>query len=69
MIILYTDGITEARDEQNKMLTLSVWTEIIKKNHNLDTNIMLQNLMNKLKEYMQKAEQYDDITLVIIKKT
>jgi hypothetical protein len=34
MIVLYTDGITEARNEQHEMLGSKRWIDIITKHHN-----------------------------------
>ena len=68
IIILYTDGIIEARNEKRNLLTLKHFCEIIKECYNPILQIMLENILERIKEYIGKAEQYDDMTLVIIKK-
>ena len=62
-IVLYTDGITEARNESNKMLGKRQWGEIVANNA---SNI--EAMMNAVSRYIGKAEQTDDITLLSIQK-
>ncbi len=68
IIILYTDGITEAKNEKEDLLTLKHFCEIIKECYNPTLQIMLENILEQIKKYTGKAEQYDDMTLVIIKR-
>jgi len=72
-LILYTDGVTEARNANTEILTLENWCEIIKKSfsasmHSPKPQFILDNLINELREYMGKTPQYDDITLLAIKR-
>ena len=72
-IVLYTDGITEARNERREMLGLNRWRSIINgerrmaKGESRMANV--ESLLDEVKAFMGKAEQADDITLMTIRKT
>ncbi len=59
-LVLYTDGITEARNEQREMLGIKRWKEIVKNG---------KDFLSQIKAFIGKAEQSDDITLMTIRKT
>lgn len=61
MIVLYTDGITEARNSAHKMLGMKRWAEIVERGQwNVDS------LLNDVQAFMGEAEQADDVTLMTI---
>ena len=62
-LVLYTDGVTEARNETRKMLGLEKWEEIV-----AGREPKVQSLLTQVKKYIGKAEQADDITLMTIRK-
>ena len=41
--------------------------EIIKQNKNFDSKTVVDKLVNSVKQFTGFAEQYDDITLVVVK--
>jgi len=59
-LVLYTDGVTEARNATRKMMGGEQWMEIAR--HNDD-------LLGAVREYIGQAEPTDDITLMTICKT
>ena len=59
-LVLYTDGVTEARNEAREMLGLKRWTEIVATGEDLHQSI---------RQFIGKAEPTDDITLMTIRKT
>jgi len=59
-LVLYTDGVTEARNEAREMLGLKRWTEIVATSEDLHQSI---------RQFIGKAEPTDDITLMTIRKT
>lgn len=63
-IVLYTDGITEARNEKREMLGLSRWSLVVSR-----WKSDVESLLAEVKAFMGKAEQADDITLMTIRKT
>ena len=56
-LVLYTDGVTEARNERREMLGLKRWSDIVAKN---------EDLPNAIKHFIGQAEPTDDITLMTI---
>lgn len=58
-LVLYTDGITEARNNDRTMLGCQQWKQIVAQGGN-----MLEAVLG----YIGKAEQTDDITLFVIHK-
>lgn len=69
MVVLYTDGITEARDENREMLGMQRWVEIVKNNLQelIDGNMLA--IREAGMRFTGEAEQADDMTLMIIRKT
>ena len=59
-LVLYTDGITEARNAKRQMLGMKRWEEIVAKE---------KDLPKAIKQYTGSAEPTDDITLMTIRKT
>lgn len=60
-LVLYTDGVTEARNEQREMLGMERWKKIVERGQwNVDS------LLNDVQAFIGEAEQADDITLMTI---
>ncbi len=59
MLVLYTDGVTEARNAEKKMLGDQRWMEMVAQGG---------DLLEAVKQYIGEAEQSDDITLMTIYK-
>ena len=58
-LVLYTDGVTEARNRQREMLGQGRLSELVKSG---------RDLLAAVKQYMGEAEPVDDITLLTIRK-
>jgi sigma-B regulation protein RsbU (phosphoserine phosphatase) len=58
-LVLYTDGVTEARNTERKMMGEAKWLEIVAHD---------DNLLEAVKRYIGEAEPTDDITLMTIRK-
>ena len=70
-LVLYTDGVTEARNPEREMLGLERWAEMVKRGDELPVTGegFAGHLLAELKAFMGKAEPTDDITLMTIRKT
>ena len=69
-IVLYTDGITEVRNEERKMLGFERWSKIIKSlDLRVERSSQVESLLEEVKTFIGKEEQTDDITLMTIRKT
>lgn len=65
VMLLYTDGILEAKDNQNSMFQLEKLNSFLEKNGRLSAMEIKQALLDELKGYNQK----DDVTFMIVKRT
>ena len=65
-IILFTDGVMEARDRLKKEYGLKRIEEFISNNHELDVKVFNANLLNDLRVYSNNSFQ-DDIFILNIK--
>ncbi|MCP4345608.1 MAG: SpoIIE family protein phosphatase [Desulfobacterales bacterium] len=63
-MVLYTDGVTEARDESGRMFGCNNLAEIISKTRNKSASEIHENITEALKDYRKN----DDITLLVVKR-
>lgn len=68
VLLLYTDGVTEARDETGEMFDEVRLKEILKENHFRTPKEISQLILNKLFSFEKPNPHSDDKTLVIIKR-
>jgi len=67
LLLLYTDGLTEACDKQGQFFGLDKLEELLKRHSNLSSEALVGLLMDKVHEFSGSMPQFDDITLVAIK--
>ncbi|MEN8232891.1 MAG: SpoIIE family protein phosphatase, partial [Thermodesulfobacteriota bacterium] len=67
MAIFYTDGVVEAMNKKEKMYGFERFLEVIKDNSGLDADTFLAKLIDDINSFVGKAEQHDDLTIVVIK--
>lgn len=67
MIVLYTDGVTEAMNEQSEEFELERLLPIVNAHGSGTPDNMLKVINDELVKYRGKAEQSDDITMVALK--
>jgi len=65
--ILYTDGITEARNVDKEEFTIDRVKEIIKENSDKSAIELGNTLIEQINEFVGEAPQHDDETIVILK--
>ena len=73
VIVLYTDGITEAADPSSEMVADDLFgverlVDIIQANLNNSAREIQSAILEAIAEHTHNAPQYDDITLVVIKR-
>jgi sigma-B regulation protein RsbU (phosphoserine phosphatase) len=69
MIVLYTDGVTEAVNEKKEQYELERLEKIVKENRGLSADELMRKVESDLKKFVGKQPQFDDITIMIIKST
>jgi serine phosphatase RsbU (regulator of sigma subunit)/anti-sigma regulatory factor (Ser/Thr protein kinase) len=67
MLVVYTDGVTEAMNGKRELFTEKRFVEFIKANGKLSPTEFIEKLDNEIKEFTQGYPQSDDITIVAIK--
>ncbi len=68
-IVLYTDGVTEAVNPKNEQYKLQRLLDSTMRHGQLNAAEMLNELIGDLKRFIGTALPYDDVTLVVLKRT
>ncbi len=63
----YSDGVSEARNKKKEEYGVETLQRLIVENRDLPAQKILDNAMSHLNHFMGKADQHDDITLIIAK--
>ena len=69
MIVLYTDGLTEAKSLDHKQFGLEKTLKVLKGCHDATATQLIQTLTKKVDAYVGEAEPSDDLTLLAIRYT
>lgn len=69
IILLYTDGITEAENVKGEYFGIERLLSIIKKEYNKGSCEITQKILSSVKRFSQPNKINDDLTIVVIKKT
>ncbi len=67
IVIFYTDGITEAIDENNQQFGMERLIKVLKDNPYLQATELIKVIKEKIEEFSKDQPQFDDFTLVIVK--
>lgn len=68
VIVLYTDGITEAQDQNKVFYGLERLCQIVRDNHQFSANEIKDTVIQDLRQHLGSENARDDITLVVLKK-
>jgi sigma-B regulation protein RsbU (phosphoserine phosphatase) len=67
VVVLYTDGVTEAINEREEQFGQERVIAIAEQNRNLSSSEIMQRIKDSVIEFSQGQPQFDDITLMILK--
>lgn len=67
VMVLYTDGITEAVNEREEMFDLSRLIETIRKNSDSSSQELADEIIRSVFSFSGTQPQFDDITLMVVK--
>jgi sigma-B regulation protein RsbU (phosphoserine phosphatase) len=67
LVILYTDGITEAFNERNEQFEEERLVKVVQENLHLDASEISEQIVNRVIAFSEGAPQSDDLTLVVMK--
>ena len=65
-IFLYTDGLPEATDKDNKMFTLDGMINVLNKHKNKNPEGILDGINESVSEFVGDAPQFDDLTMMCL---
>jgi serine phosphatase RsbU (regulator of sigma subunit) len=68
-IVLYTDGIPEAKDINKKQYGVEQMCEVISQNWHLSAQEIKQAVIDDLRRHIGTQKVFDDITLLVVKRT
>ncbi|MCO5171065.1 MAG: SpoIIE family protein phosphatase [Planctomycetes bacterium] len=68
-IVLYTDGATEAVNEQNEQFSLERLVDSVRRSGHLPPKHALQGILGDLLRFKGRAAPRDDITLLVVRRT
>jgi sigma-B regulation protein RsbU (phosphoserine phosphatase) len=66
-IVLYTDGVTEAKNEMLEDFGDKQFLQVLQTNISLNADELSNKIIKEITVFSSGHEQYDDITLVIFK--
>jgi len=64
VILLYTDGVTEAKDAKGRMFELHRLTDALFRNAEKSLGDLVEDTLKEIRDFTRLAPQFDDITLV-----
>lgn len=68
-VVLYTDGIPEAKDINKKQYGVEQMCKVISQNWHLSAQEIKQAVIDDLRRHIGKQKVFDDITLLVLKRT
>jgi sigma-B regulation protein RsbU (phosphoserine phosphatase) len=66
-MVLYSDGVTEAHNVAGEEFGEERLVEVMQKYHRGGADVILEQIINAVKEFAKGAEQYDDVTALVVK--
>jgi sigma-B regulation protein RsbU (phosphoserine phosphatase) len=67
IIVFYTDGVTEAKNESQEEFGTRRLKRVISDSHQLGASQIQENIYNAVKEFNGVSHQEDDLTMMVIK--
>ena len=68
VLLLYTDGITEALDEQEEFFRSQRLLEVVKANLGRSAQEIREALLAEVHAFMGDGPQFDDITFIVVER-
>jgi serine phosphatase RsbU (regulator of sigma subunit) len=68
-VILYTDGIVEAMNEQKEIYGFDRLLDVVKNSQTLTAETLLEEIKRQVNEFAGNTPQHDDITIIVVQAT
>jgi phosphoserine phosphatase RsbU/P len=69
LLVMYTDGVTEAVNDSNQMFEIPRLTQVILENRDRPAKEIIDAVIGAVNAFSQAQPQYDDITLMVVRVT
>ena len=66
-LFLYTDGVPEATDSENRMFGTEKLTEVLNREPDASPQKLLENVKREVDGFVGDAPQFDDLTMLCVK--
>jgi phosphoserine phosphatase RsbU/P len=67
VIVLYTDGITEAMNPNSDLFGEGRLSRIVEEHGHLDSDELRERIMREIEAFVGSADQHDDMTMILLK--
>jgi sigma-B regulation protein RsbU (phosphoserine phosphatase) len=67
IIVLYTDGITEAMNAESDLFGESRLSRIVEEHGHLDSGELRERILREIEAFVGSADQHDDMTMILMK--
>jgi phosphoserine phosphatase RsbU/P len=67
VIVLYTDGITEAMNSNSDLFGESRLSRIVEEHGHLESDELRERIMREIEAFVGSADQHDDMTMILLK--
>ena len=67
LLVLFTDGITEAMDEKGDFFGESRLSRLIEEHGHLPSDELRERIVRDVEAFVGPADQHDDMTMVVLK--
>ncbi|HEV3485047.1 MAG TPA: PP2C family protein-serine/threonine phosphatase, partial [Vicinamibacterales bacterium] len=67
VIVLYTDGITEAMDAESDLFGDARLRKLVEEHGHLDSSELRERILREIEAFVGGADQHDDMTMILIK--
>jgi len=67
VIVLYTDGITEAMDREGELFGDAALARVLASQHHLSAAGIRERVLREVRAFVGDAEPHDDMTMVVLK--
>lgn len=67
ILVMYTDGVIEARAEDGSMFGIERLRRLIEQNSSLSAHDLFMTIQSGIQDFIGKAPPFDDMTLVVIR--
>ena len=67
VIVLYTDGITEAMNQDADLFGDARLSRIVEEHGHLDSGELRERILREIEAFVGSADQHDDMTMILIK--